>query len=59
MKAAGDSPRSQGACLSQFRKMFANGATCGTFWWDMTDQGMDERILGLCFMAAMVEAGDA
>lgn len=27
----------------------------GSFWWD----NADDRIVALCFMAAMVEAGDA
>lgn len=38
--------------LSAYREMMApKGHGCGDFWWD----GADERVLALCFMAAIAE----
>jgi hypothetical protein len=63
--------RRYGACIaiaqvgmnpSAFRDWFSPYADGGHgpagIWWNFYDDGQAARILALCFMAAMVEAGD-
>ena len=52
-----DDDESWPAPVALFRKMFKPEGLHGRWWWNGGEN--DGRILALCFMAAMVEAGDA
>lgn len=46
--------------LDRFQALFApEGYSCGSFWWGWTEDEDNARVVALCFMAAIVEAGDA
>ena len=52
---------SEDPLAQQFRMIFNNprASVRDVLIWQWSDADQDERILALCFMAAMVEAGDA
>jgi hypothetical protein len=57
--AIGHEPPDKCTHMNRFKEVFApEGHGCGTFWWGFNESGVNERIVALCFMAAMVEAGD-
>jgi hypothetical protein len=51
--------KAESALVDGYADVMGSFKEAGGFCCGWTDDGRDERVVALCFMAAMVEAGDA